>query len=67
MAVIGNFLLDGFPGRAHYWTSSRVPSSTVAYNIQFYNAGYGVAGNRYPQQPDGQGGNGSRVRAIRNF
>ena len=67
MAVIGNFALDGDTRRSHYWTSSRVPSSTLAYNIQFYDYNTTPAGSLRPQQPNGQGGNGSRVRAIRNF
>ena len=67
MGVIGNFLTDGVVGRSRYWTSSRVPASTAAYVMQFYTYFSAAAGNIYPQIPDGTNGNGSRVRAIRNF
>jgi hypothetical protein len=67
MGVIGNFLSDGIVGRSHYWTSSKPVGSSNAYMIYFYNYGSAVAGNLYPQVATGTGGNGSRVRAIRNF
>ena len=66
MLVIGNFAVDGDTRRSHYWTSSK-PSGNWGHTMYFYNYGMATAGNVYNQQPDGQGGNGSRVRAVRNF
>ena len=67
MSVCGDFAADGDTRRSQYWTSSRVPGSGLAYSMFFYSYGTAVAGNAYPKAPDGQNGNGSRVRAIRNF